>query len=289
MRDYKKELNLYFELRDTPESTRESHYRRISVFISYIEEQQKAVEDIAESDIQQFILHLKNEKGLSAGTINNYNSAIKFFYTHVLNREWNSKKIPRMKRQKKLPYVPCKEVILQLIDITSNIMYKAIISLLYGSGLRVGEVASLRIKDICSKTMQIRIDEAKHDTCRCTILSKQSLELLRTYFREKCKDKNYTPDDWLFPGRNDGEHLNVKSIKNTIIKSRNKLELEQAISAKTFRHAFATHALEEGVGLVHIMEMMGHKNISTTSGYLHLTSKSMMGIKSPLDEGGKKK
>ncbi len=190
MRDYIEELNLYFELRGTPESSRASICIRVNVFINYLKEQEKAIEDITENDIQQFILHLKNEKSLSAGTINNYSSAIRFFYTHVLNREWNSRMIPRMKREKKLPYVPSKEVILQLIDITSNIMYKAIISLLYGSGLRVGEAASLRIKDICSDTMQIRIETAKHNTCRSTILSQQSLELLRMSFKEKYRGKN---------------------------------------------------------------------------------------------------
>ncbi|MBW1976277.1 MAG: tyrosine-type recombinase/integrase, partial [Deltaproteobacteria bacterium] len=232
---------------------------------------------------QQYIIYLKNEKCLSAGTINNYISGIKFFYTYILNKEWNPKKIPRMKRPHHFPVVPPKQDMLVILNATANLKHKAILALIYGSGLRVGEVAKLKIRDICSKTMRVRVEHAKHNTNRYTILSDTALEVLREYFKTFLSSIDYKPEDWLFPGQNKSEHIHVKTIKNTLIKLRNRLQLDRNISAHTLRHCFATHALEDGVDPVFIQQMLGHKNLQTTLTYLHMTSKSLMGIKSPLD------
>jgi integrase/recombinase XerD len=286
MNRYEQEINLYFELKGTPESSKESYLRRMNAFIDFIQGQQRSLEEITVSDIQQYILFLKNKKQLSAGSINNYISAIKFFYTHVLDKEWNPRKIPRMKRVIKFPVIPSKQEVLEIINATTNIKHKAILSLMYGSGLRVSEVAKLKISDICSQTMLVRVDNAKHNMNRNTILSHAALIVLRQYFRAYFSLTNYKPDDWLFPGQNQNEPINVKSIKNTLIKLRNQLHLNINISAHTLRRCFATHALEDGVELVFIQQMLGHKRLETTIRYLFLTSKSLMGIKSPLDTGG---
>jgi site-specific recombinase XerD len=284
MIDYNQEMDLYFELKGTPESSRESYLRRVKAFTEFIQAKNKDAEEITERDIQEYILYLKREKALSAGTINNYISSIRFFYTHVLDKEWDKKKIPRMKRVQKMPVIPPKEDVLAILDGTANLKHKAILALIYGSGLRVSEVARLRICDICSKTMRVRVENAKHGTNRYTILSERALKVLRDYFRAYFT--SYKLEDWLFPGRKRGEHINVKSIKNTLIKLRNKLQLDPRISAHSLRHCFATHSLENGVDPVFIQQMLGHKNLSTTTTYLHLTSKSLMGIKSPLDISG---
>jgi len=285
MNFYEQEINLYFELKGTPMSTRESYFRRIQAFIAYILSEKQSVEDITEQDIQQYILYLKTKRGLSAGTINNYISAVKLFYTFVLDKDWNPKKIPRMIRPRHFPVIPPRQDVLAILATTTNIKHKAIIALIYGSGLRVGEVAKLKISDICSKTMRVRVDQAKHGTNRYTILSSAALDVLRTYFRSYFPAKSYKPDDWLFPGQNKSEHINVKSIKNTLIKLRNRLHLDPSISAHTLRHCFASHSLEDGVDPVFIQQMLGHKRLQTTLAYLHMTSKSLMGIKSPLDTG----
>lgn len=285
MNRYEQEINLYFELKGTPSSSKESYLRRINAFAKFMQERNKCMEDITESDIQQYILYLKKEKNLTAGTINNYISAIRFFYTYILKREWNAKRIPRMKQTPKFPVIPSKQDILAILDATTNLKHKAILALIYGSGLRVGEVAKLKIKDICSKSMRIRVENAKHSTNRYTILSDTALEALRKYFRAYLSFTNYKPDDWLFRGTNPNEHINVKTIKNTLIKLRNRLQLDTNISAHTLRHCFATHSLEDGVDPVFIQQMLGHKNLQSTLIYLHMTSKSLMGIKSPLDTG----
>jgi len=283
MINYEQEIDLYFELKGTPDSSKESYLRRMLAFIKFMQERNKPIEDITESDIQQYILYLKKDKGLSAGTINNYISGIKFLYTYVLGKEWNSNKIPRMKRIHSFPVIPPKQDVLSILNETTNLKHKAILALIYGSGLRVSEVAKLRISDICSKTMRVRVEKAKHNTNRYTILSNTALKILREYFRAYFSFGEYKQTDWLFQGQNKSHHIHVKSIKNTLIKLRSQLQLDKNISAHTLRHCFATHALEDGVDPVYIQQMLGHKHLQTTLAYLHMTSKSLMGIKSPLD------
>lgn len=285
MNNYLQEINMYFELKGTPESSRESYLRRMNAFIQFIQLRGQPLEKITERDIQQYILYLKQEKGLSSGTINNYISSVKFFYTHILNKEWNPRKIPRMKREKKFPVIPPREDIFAILNATTNLKHKALLALIYGSGLRVSEVAKLKICDICSKTMRIRVEKAKHNTNRYTILSTTALEVLREYFKAYLSHSGYKSDDWLFPGQDKNEHIHVKTIKNTLIRIRNKLQLDSNISAHTLRHCFATHSLENRVDPVFIQQMLGHKNLKTTLTYLHMTSKSLMGIRSPLDVG----
>ncbi len=285
MNIYNQKIELYFELKGTPHSTRESYFRRIQAFFVYLEKQNTPIQELKEEDIQQYILFLKKEKGLSPGTINNYISSIRFFYTFVLEKDWNARKVPRMKRLKTFPVVPSREEIQTLLNSTDNLKHKAILALLYGSGLRVSEVAKLKIQDICSKTMRVRVEHAKHNTNRYTILSETALKVLREYFRSNFT-KTYHPTDWLFPGQNSQDHIHVKTIKNTIIKLRNKLKLDSRISAHTLRHCFSTHLLEDGTDPVFIQQLLGHKSLVTTLSYLHMTSKSYIGVKSPLDSEG---
>ncbi len=282
MTHYDQQIQRYFELRNTPDSSRESYFRRMKAFMKFMEQSNRPIECMGVEDIQDYILYLKQQRCLSAGTINNYISAIKLFYTFVLEGQWNPKQIPRMKRRTTMPVIPPRKDVLALLDHTTNLKHKAMLMLLYGSGLRVSEVAGLKISDICSCTMRVRVDHAKHNTNRYTILSQAALDVLRQYFKAYFSS-DYTPDDWLFQGQEKGSAIHVKTIKNTLIKLRSSLGLDPGISAHTLRHCFATHLLEDGVDPVFIQQMLGHKHLSTTQMYLHMTSKSLMGTRSPLD------
>jgi len=283
MSDYEQRLNIYFDLRNTPDSSRESYSRRITAFIKFTQEQGVDIEDIDMYDIQQYILHLKNERGLEPGTINCYNSSIKLFYVNILRQEWDKTIVPRMKTETSIPSILTKQEVQKVLDSVANLKHKAILSMIYGSGLRVGEVVRLRIKHIISDNMTVRVEKAKHGTNRYTVLSKTALETLRQYYKAYLSGTKQAPEDWLFKGRAHGSHISVKTVKNTFIQARKRLQLDTSFSAHTFRHCFATHLLEEGVDLAIIMQLMGHRNISSTSIYLHMTSKSLMGIRSPLD------
>ena len=111
MNDYTQEIDMYFELKGTPNSSKESYLRRMNAFVKFIQTRNKCVEEITEVDIQQYILYLKKDKGLSSGTINTYISGIKFFYTHLLDKKWNPNKIPRMKTSQTFPVVDLRFVL----------------------------------------------------------------------------------------------------------------------------------------------------------------------------------
>lgn len=277
------EMELYFELRGTPEQSRETYLRRLKVYLCFLEQRGKCLEDFETADVQQFILHLKKEKNLAASTINSYIASIRLFYTQVMGLEWDKNRIPRMRRHTAMLVIPSRQEVLALFAATENLKHRAILSLMYGSGLRVSEVVSLRIGDICSKTMRVRVEVAKHDTHRYTILSASSLQFLRQYFKAYFQTSGYSRQDWLFPAVNPDAHITTKTVKNTMLKLRDHLKLDTRISAHTLRHCFATHALEDGVDPVLIQQLLGHRNFDSTSIYLHLTSKSLMGVKSPLD------
>lgn len=283
MIDYMKQLQLYFELKGTSSQTIETYVRKINDFVKFNQSTNKNTQEISISDVQQYILYLKNEKNLTAGTINIYISAVRFFYIYALGKTWNPQLVPRMKRVITFPHIPDRQDLMLLLNSTTNLKHRAILYLIYGSGLRVKEVAKLKISDICSKTMTIRVDKAKYNTNRNTILSERALIVTREYFKSHFTKGNYTSDDYLFPGIIEGSHVSTKTIKNTIIRLKNRLDLNKNISSHTLRHAFATHSLEDGVDLVFIQQLLGHKSIKTTAKYLHMTSKSMMGISSPLD------
>lgn len=285
MKNSMNDIKKYFELRNLPASTQESYLRRINAFHKFVTDGGKSIEDIGVEDIQDYILELKY-KGLTPGTINNYISAIRFHRTTILGEEWDINKIPRMKNPRKMAVIPEREDISALLNGTDNLKHRAILSLLYGSGLRVSEVAKLRIGDICGKSMRVRVEDAKHGTDRYAILSEKTQLVLREYFAAYWLPKPYKLTDWLFLGNKEGEHITTKSIKNTMIKLRNKLGLDERISAHTLRRCYATHSLEDGIDISSIQQLLGHKHISTTSTYLYLTAKAFMGIKSPLDNLG---
>lgn len=265
------------DLRGLSPSTQESYVRRVRSFLEFTK---KNIEDIEIIDIREYIIHLKDVKKLSFGTINAYISALKFLFITTQGRDWDKRIVPRMKGYKSCPSVLSKEEVFKIINSIQNIKYKAILTTIYGSGLRVSEVAKLKVSDIDSKNFQILIRQCKNKSDRYAILSKRNLELLRTYWLQCGR-----PKDWLFPGRNQSEHISVKSIKNFVINLKAKLKLKKNISAHTFRHCFGTHLLEANVQLPHIQQLLGHSSIKTTIKYLHLTSKAMMDIKSPFDEG----
>ena len=283
---YSQELEMYFELKGSPKATRENYNCMVNVYVKHLNGRGITPAQSTDRDIQQFILHLKNDLNLKPGSINNYISSIKFFNTYVLERPWNAHRVPRMQNEKTMYAIWPREDIISFINGTVNLKHKAFLSLLYGSGLRVSEVVKLKISDVCSKTMQVRVDGAKHGTNRYTILSDSSLSTLRDYFRAYFK-MGYDRSGWLFPSTaNRSEHITRKTVAKTIQNRREEMQIGSSFTPHTLRHCFATHLLEDGVELAYIQQLLGHRDIRTTAQYTHLTSKSRMGIRSPLDVGG---
>ena len=220
------------------------------------------------------------ERKLSKSYINTTYSALKFFYTVTLGREWEMKQIPRVKKDKKLPTVLSKGEVQKIFDATTNLKHKAILMTVYGGGLRVSEVANLKPGDIDSANMQIHIRLGKGNKDRYTILAKVNLMILREYW------KLYRPGIWLFPSVNPVDHLSSRTMERVFQQSKEKAGIKKDVSIHTLRHSFATHMLESGVAINYIQLLLGHTSLTTTCIYIHLARKDVLNLKSPLDTFG---
>lgn len=209
----------------------------------------------------------KNKK-LCRGTVNTINSTLKFFYVVNLERSWNNLRIPRLRYDKHLPSYLTKEEVNSLFESISYLKHKAILMTIYSGGLRVSEVVNLRISDIMSKEMKIRIRNGKRNKERYTLISHKNLEILREYWH-KFGYKDYKPNDYLFISRQTKKPLKVRGIQLVMNNAIKKAGITRTATIHTLRHSFATHLMNDGVNLRTIQALLGHSNIKTTSIYLH--------------------
>lgn len=226
--------------------------------------------------IRAYFQYCLIERKLSKSWMNQNISALKILYVEVLKREWNRLDIPRPRREKKLPLILSREEVKKILDAHKNIKHRAFLMITYSSGLRVSEARQLKISDIDSSRMLVRITQAKGHKDRYSILSPIVLELLRTYW------KAYKPKHWLFENIN-GQPVPETTAQQIFKNALKKTGIKKQASIHTLRHSFATHMLEQGVSLPIIQQLLGHKSLKTTSGYLHVQQYSIDAVKSPLD------
>ncbi len=268
------------ELKGLSPHTQEIYLRQVKQFTHHYG---RSPRQLGEKEIKEYLLYLIREKKASAGSANLCYHALKFLYKTTLNREWVIARVPRLKSIKQLPIVLDKEEVASLFSVTKNIKHRAILMLIYSSGLRLMEAAHLKVTDVDSKRMLLRIKQGKGRKDRYTILSKVALEALREYWSQ------YRPKEWLFAGRFPDKPLTGRSIQKVLIKAKKLAGIKKPATVHTLRHSFATHLLEAGTDLYHIQLLLGHRSINTTTIYLHVSRKELVRIVSPLDRKRKKK
>jgi len=205
-------------------------------------------------------------------------NALKFYYEQVLDREKFFWEIPRTKKRIILPKVISEEKIIKGLLEIENLKHKALLFTAYSAGLRVSEVVSLKVKDIDSDRMQIRVENAKGKKDRMATLAKATLQILREYFIE------YKPTNYLFEGQNKYEHLAIRTAQKIFQNAYKSLQLPSSVSFHSLRHSYATHLLENGTDIRFIQELLGHNDIKTTLRYTHVSKKELGKIESPLDK-----
>lgn len=257
------------------ESTKKTYLNYFGSFMKSFHGQE--IDSISIEDINQYILGLIRKRKISASQQNQRINAIKFYYEKVLGREKQYFEISRPKRSSTLPNVLSPNEIKLILDKTENIKHKCIISLLYSAGLRRSELINLKINDILSNQMQIKIKNSKGNKDRYVGLSKHLIKLLREYF------VIYRPKIWLIEGlkgnQYSGESI-LKVVKNAAINAR----IKRNITPHMLRHSFATHHLESGTDLRYIQEFLGHNNSKTTEIYTHVAKTDFSKFKNPLDK-----
>ena len=276
---YFSEMDTYLELRDLSPNTRKNYHSHLKAYFSWISETLAVSPSEATYEhIRSYLLHLKQIRKLSNHSINAHSSTIRFFRIYILKQGWSDYEVLRMRYRTKLPFVLSKEETIEFIDSIPNLKHKALIVLLYSSGLRISEACSLRYEDIQRKDLRIFIRSTKNRSERYALLSEKALRILTDYWRVHGK-----PKGWLFPGTKPDSHI-VKYTGSLYI--RNHLErigCTLPITAHTFRHAYATHLYEQGTDLVTIKNLLGHKSLNSTLLYVHLARTGMRNTLSPFD------
>lgn len=242
----------------------------------------KAPEDVSWQELRDYILWLQHSRNLSDRTINCVISQLRFFTMYVLHKSWDDTQLPMRRFDEYLPFVPTKEEVALLIDSMPDLKQKAMTALMYSSGLRIGEVCHLRYEDIQRKNMRIHIRHGKNRADRYAILSKNALDILTEYWYAFGK-----PTGWLFPKQWDSSRpIDTFYLSRHIHDVERSLGWEARITCHSLRHAFGTHLYEDGVDLLTIKALLGHKSLNSTTIYVHLASNGTTNAVSPFDRMG---
>lgn len=221
-------------------------------------------------------------RGLTDHTLKNYCTYIRAYLDYLstfLHKQWDDTQLPMRRFDEYLPFVPSKQEVSILIDSMPDLKQKAMVALMYSSGLRIGEVCHLRYEDIQRKNMRIHIRRGKNRSDRYAILSKRALDILTAYWFAFGK-----PLGWLFPKQHDSSKpIDTFYLSRHIHEVERSLGWEQRITCHSLRHAFGTHLYEDGVDLLTIKALLGHKSINSTTIYVHLASNGTSDAVSPFD------
>ncbi len=268
------------EKRNLREATIQLYCSNVSYFLRFTG---KPVSSLTLEDADAF-LTAKRLEGRSPETHNHYRSAIKFFYKRVLKVMWDDDEVPAMKRERNLPAVLSRQEINAVIDATPNLKHKAIISTMYSSGLRVSEAIHLHYDDVSRTNMTIHVRETKGRIDRYTILSSKNLDILTEYWYQCGRPKGI-----LFPSSWTGGYLDINGVNQFFKESARRAGITRRVSSHTCRHSFASHLFEDGIDIKYIQSLLGHVDPRSTDVYLHVSSKTLLGIRSPFDvpEGGR--
>jgi integrase/recombinase XerD len=244
--------------------------RRLAAFY------RRSPEELGEADIRGFLLHLVQVDGVAPSTYRQVLAALRFLYTVTLGRAWEVERIPFPKRPgRKLPHVLSGEQILALFKALRSPKYRAIVMTCYAAGLRISEACQLRVADIDSQRMVLRV-RGKGDKERYTLLPPRLLQVLRVYW------KLYRPTDLLFAGRTPAGHICPDTVRQVLAKAAAAAGLAKC-TPHSLRHSFATHLLDQGTDLVVIQALLGHQSIRTTTLYTHVSTAKIQKTQSPLE------
>jgi len=235
-------------------------------------------EVLEEEDLRNFFLHLINVKKASPTTVKIYLCGIKFFYEKTLQRQWFIFDLALPRQRRKLPVVFSRQEVGIILNLVRNVTAKVALQLIFSCGLRLNEAIQLKVDDIDSERMQLRINNGKGGKDRLVPLSEQMLAMLRSYWH-LCR-----PKDWLFPSKKKEGPVSDSCVQRAFKSALRESGIPKDGSVHSLRHSYATCLLEDGVDLRVIQLMLGHKSPTTTAVYTHLTSKTVNKLKEAINK-----
>jgi site-specific recombinase XerD len=276
MSSLRKQMIRAMELKNLSEHTKKSYLGVISRITKHYK---KSPDKLTKKMIDDYLLYLKNDKGIAPSSCVCAVTGLRFFYKHVLQKPMETD-YKLGKKPRKLPTVLTMEEVKKIIDAPDNLKHRLILMTTYSAGLRISETIALKSEHIDSQRMLIKVEDGKGKKDRYTLLSKILLKELRCYYRE------HRPEPYLFPStfkKKEHQPLSYETARIIYEKARKEAGVKKGVGIHTLRHSFATHLLEAGYDIRKIQVLMGHTSLSTTMIYLHVSRKTLSKIPSPLD------
>ncbi len=261
-------------IRNLAEGTQRSYVANVAAFARHFG---RSPTELGPGHIRAWQVHLVEERKIAWSTLNVAVCALRFLYGTTLGKDWVIPYIPYAKPEKKLPVVLSPREVQRLLGALSNPKHRAMLMVAYSGGLRVSEVAHLRLEDIDSQRMLIHVRHTKSRKDRFVPLSPKLLEELRAYWRAA------RPRPFLFPGPDPLRPITRSTIAKVCKQAAQSAGIERRVSPHTLRHSFATHLLEAGVDVRTIQMLLGHAALKTTSRYTHVSTERLSSIRTPLD------
>ena len=256
-------------MRGLREGTQRDYIRFVRSFAAVLG---RSPDTATAEDVRRFQVH-QAETGVQPPTVNGSVSALRFLFTVTLDRPDLSRRLVLVRQPRKLPAVLSVEEVGRLLEAAPGPKRKAALGTAYGAGLRVSEVVALKVGDIDSTRMLIRVEQGKGRKDRNAMLSPQLLALLRQWW----------PEGWLFPGRNCLEPLSTRQLNRAVHEAAEAAGIKKRVSPHTLRHSFATHLLEQDVDIRVIQVLLGHSKLDTTALYARVATKTIRAVPSPLE------
>jgi site-specific recombinase XerD len=261
-------------IRNLADNTQAAYVQQI---IAYAKHFKRPPEELGPEDIRAYQVYLTQTRNLSPSSLSVATGALRFLYKVTLKRNWAVEEIPMPKRPFKLPVILSPEEVVHFLNSIDNIKHRVILMSAYAAGLRISEATHLRITDIDSQRMMLRVDQGKGRKDRYVMLSPRLLEELRAYW------KAVRPTLWLFPGDVPGQPITRDAVGQACRKAHRASGIQKPITPHSLRHAFASHLLESGADVRKIQLLLGHRSLATTSRYLKVATSTVCATTSPFD------
>jgi site-specific recombinase XerD len=236
-------------------------------------------------DLRQFQIE-QRENGVAVPTMNSIVAALRFFFNHTIDRPDLARRLVWVKQMRKLPVVLSRDEVARLLGATTSLKHQAALSVAYGAGLRVAEVSMLKVRDVDSERMLLRVERGKGGQYRNAMLPADLLVLLRQWWKLGREQGVMHRDGWLFPGQHAMKPISTRQLHRIVVEAARAAEITKRVCPHTLRHSFATHLLEDGVDIRIIQALLGHAKLENTAFYTKVATRTVRAVTSPLDKLG---
>jgi len=266
-------------IRKLSPKTQIGYIRSVRQFAAYLK---RSPDTATAEELRLYQLHMV-DRGTSAVSINNTLSGLKFLFEQTLDRPELMRKMQSVRVPHKLPVVLSRDEVTRLIAASGNLKHQTALSVAYGAGLRVSEVCALKVSDVDSQRMALRVEQGKGSKDRYAMLSPVLLEQLRIWWRYAHAQGKMRDGGWLFPGQDPINPLSMRQLNRAIHAAAEEAQIDKRVSMHTLRHSFATHLLEQKVDIRVIQVLLGHRKLDTTARYVQVATDLLREVISPLE------